>query len=212
MAPVRRRLTVEEAAERAQTGQRPAFDADGRPAMVVRGFRLERVFRYEDTEGEPLPEAPEVGYVTGDTPAGAWDALAALVVRAGYRLTVEAEDGETRGHTNFTERVVNVDPRYELAERVHILVHELGHIRCGHEDRREVSRAQRETEAESVAFIVCTVLGLEVGDVAAIYVGGWTDGDPDTITAAQAAIHTAARGLLADLELPEDTSDSDVPG
>ena len=67
-APVRRRLTVEEAAERARTGQRPAFDADGRPALVVRGFRLERVFRYEDTEGEPLPEAPEVGYVTGDTP------------------------------------------------------------------------------------------------------------------------------------------------
>ncbi len=61
-------------------------------------------------------------------------------------------------------------------------------------------RAQRETEAESVAFIVCTVLGLDVGDVAATYVGGWTDGDPDTITAAQTAIHTAARGLLADLE------------
>ena len=26
---------------------------------------------------------------------------------------------------------------------------------------------------------------------------GWTDGDTDTITAAQAAIHSAARGLLA---------------
>ena len=51
-----------------------------------------------------------------------------------------------------------------------------------------------------MAFIVCSVLGLELGDVAAVYVGGWTDGDPDTITAAQAAIHTAARGLLADLE------------
>ena len=44
-----------------------------------------------------------------------------------------------------------------------------------------------ETEAESVAFIVCTVLGLDVGDVAATYVGGWTDGNPDTNTAAQAA-------------------------
>jgi N-terminal domain of anti-restriction factor ArdC len=70
-APVRRRLTMEEAAERARTGQWPAFDADGRPAMVVRGFRLERVFRYEDTAGEPLPEAPDVGYVTGNTPEGA---------------------------------------------------------------------------------------------------------------------------------------------
>jgi hypothetical protein len=79
-------------------------------------------------------------------------------------------------------------------------MHELGHILCHHENRPEVSRAQRETEAESVAFIVCSVLGLHVGDVAAVYVGGWTDGDPDTITAAQAAIHTAARSLLGDLE------------
>ena len=85
-----------------------------------------------------------------------------------------------------------------MAERVHILVHELGHIRCDPGDRRELSRAQRETEAESVAFIVCTVLGLHVGDVAVVYVGGWTDGDPDTITAAQAAIHQSAR-VLADL-------------
>lgn len=200
-APVRRRLSVEEAAERARAGQRPAFDVDdGRPALVVQGFKLERVFRYEDTEGEPLPEAPEVGYVTGDTPAGAWDALAALVGRDGFRVTAEAEDGETRGHTNYRNRTVNVDPRYDLPERVHILVHELGHIRCDHEGRREISTAQGETEAESVAFIVSTVLGLHVGNVAAVYVGGWTDGDPDTITAAQAAIHTAARTLLADLK------------
>ena len=101
--------------------------------------------------------------------------------------------------------MVNVDPRYDLPERVHIPVHELGHVRCRHNNRRDISRAQRETEAESVAFIVCSVLG----DVAAIYVGGWTDGDPDTITAAQAAIHTAARSLLADLEDHQAEPDGD---
>jgi hypothetical protein len=95
---------------------------------------------------------------------------------------------------------------------VHILVHELGHIRCDHEGRRDISRAQRETEAESVAFVVCSVLGLQLGDVAAVYVGGWTDGDPDKITAAQAAIHTAARGLLADLEDGEVSEVGSVPG
>lgn len=200
LAPVRRRLTVEEAAERAAAGQWPAFDTDGRPALMVRGFRLERVFRYEDTEGEPLPQAPEMGFVTGETPAGAWEALAALVEAHGFRLTAEPEPGDTRGHTHYTDKIVNVDPGYPLAERVHVLVHELGHIRCGHEERREIGEAQRETEAESVAFIVCTVLGLDVGDVAAVYVGGWTDGDPETITAAQAAIHDAARTLLADLQ------------
>lgn len=200
LAPVRRRLTVEEATERAQAGQWPSFDTDGRPAMMVRGFKIERVFRFEDTEGEPLPEAPEMGYVTGDTPEGAWEALAELVALQGFRLTAEAEPGDTRGHTDYTEKIVNVDASYPLAERVHVLVHELGHIRCGHEQRREISRSQRETEAESVAYIVCTVLGLDVGDVAAVYVGGWTDGEVDTITAAQAAVHQSARTILADLE------------
>jgi hypothetical protein len=53
------------------------------------------VFRYEDTEGEPLPERPEVGDVTGDTPNGAWDVLAALVTRDGFRLTAEPEQDDT---------------------------------------------------------------------------------------------------------------------
>jgi hypothetical protein len=44
LAPVRRRLSADEAAQRAAAGQ-PAYDGDGRPAVVVRGFRLERVFR-----------------------------------------------------------------------------------------------------------------------------------------------------------------------
>jgi hypothetical protein len=125
--PVRRRLSAEEAAERAKAGQRPAYDADGRPALVVRGFKLERVFRYEDTEGEPLREASTPGYLTGDSPDGAWAALTALVKQHGYRLTTTAEPGDTRGHTDYTAKNVNVDPGYPPAEQLHILVHELAH-------------------------------------------------------------------------------------
>lgn len=109
LAPVRRRLTAAEAAERASAG-RAAYDADGRPALVVRGFRLERVFRYEDTEGQHLPEMPEVGYATGDTPDDAWATLAALIAGHGLRLTAEPEPGDARGHTDYGDRIVNVDP------------------------------------------------------------------------------------------------------
>ncbi len=68
------------------------------------------MFRYEDTEGEPLPEQPEMGYVTGDTPAGAWEALAELVAGHGFRLTAEAEPGDTRGHTDYTDKIVERRP------------------------------------------------------------------------------------------------------
>jgi hypothetical protein len=84
----------------------------------------------------------------------------------------------------------------------------LGHVRCDHE-HRNLSRAQRETEAESVAFIVCSALGLDLGDVASLYVGGWTDGDAETITAAQTAIHKAAQWLLSKLESGGEVDDTD---
>lgn len=108
------------------------------------------------------------------------------------RVTHEPEPDETRGHTNYARRIVNVDPTYPLAEQVHILVHEVAHVRCDHEGR-DIPRSQRETEAESVAFVVCSVLNLAVGDVSSIYIGGWSAGDTEVIQAAQTAIHKAAQ-------------------
>jgi hypothetical protein len=71
-------------------------------------------------------------------------------------------------------------PTYPLAKQVHILVHEIGHVRCDHEGR-DIPRSQRKTEAESVAFVVCSVLNFAVGDVSSVYIGGWSGrlrGDP----------------------------------
>ena len=172
------------------------------------GSSLERVFRYEDTEGEPLPEAPEVGYATGDTPDDAWDTLAALVTGHGFRLTAEPEPGDTRGHTDYTEPDRQHRPR-------------LSDWRSGctssctswatsgagtSSDGRSRGRSGRPRPSRSRSSSA-RVLGLDVGDPAAIYVGGWTDGDPDTITAAQAAIHQAARAILADLNTVEQTTE-----
>jgi hypothetical protein len=63
LAPVRRRLSTEEAAKWAAQGK-TAFDGDGRPIVVVRGFRIENVFDESQTqpmEGrEPLPRGHSV--------------------------------------------------------------------------------------------------------------------------------------------------------
>ena len=88
------------------------------------------------------------------------------------RVTHEPEPDETRGHTNYARRIVNVDPTYPLAEQVHILVHEVAHVRCDHEGR-DIPRSQRETEAESVGSSLYQV-GL-VGLVPA-WRGGLTEG------------------------------------
>jgi len=209
LAPVKRRLTREEATNLAAQGKR-AFDSNGRPVMVVRGFRIERVFDESQTEPidghEPLPRPTPWIEQTGVGPAGLLDSLAALVTAAGFTLEVRPSieaDGTSHGWTDYLRRIVWVNASCDEAERIRILGHELAHIRCDHQNR-EITRAQGECEADSVAFVVCHALGLNISSSAVDYVATWTArDDPEVLEEALTAIHTAAVSILADLEHDE---------
>lgn len=88
----------------------------------------------------------------------------------------------------FKPVIVTVPVRYELLlnakqtrdSRYATLVHELGHLYCGHlgspnpqfwPSRRGLSREVEECEAESISYIVCTRLGIETNS--ARYVSGY---------------------------------------
>ena len=94
------------------------------------------------------------------------------------------------------------------AEAAHILTHELGHIAADHEHRHDISRAQRETEADSIAYVVCSALGFDVGEKATFYVAQWSKGDPAILEESVAVIHNAANSILTRLEVPR-TDDQD---
>jgi antirestriction protein ArdC len=100
LASIRRRLTAEEAAERATQG-RPAYDCTGKGAKVIEGFKFESVFDISQTDGEPLPETPDVLYLVGDRPAGLWDAIAKQITTAGYTITRDPMSDGSRGYTDF---------------------------------------------------------------------------------------------------------------
>jgi hypothetical protein len=66
---------------------------------------------------------------------------------------------------------VRVNARHDLATRFATLAHELGHIYCGHlgpdprdrwpdRERKGISHAQREMEAEAVCWLVCNRNGI----------------------------------------------------
>lgn len=200
LAPVRRRLSSEEAAERAAVGL-PAYDAEGRPIMIVRGFRIEHVFDISQTDGEQLPTMAAVPYLVGDGPAGLWEAVSDLLTKAGFAIIRQALAGCVRGETNYTKRIVTVDDDLSPAEAAHILTHELGHIVADHE-HRDISRAQRETEADSIAYVICSALGLDVHEKATFYVAQWSRGDSAVLEESVAVIHTAASSILTRLEAP----------
>jgi antirestriction protein ArdC len=212
LAPIRHRLSLEEATERTEAGE-PADDSDGRPITVVRGFRIEHVFDISQTDGAPLASMPGVPYLVGDGPAGLWDAIAKLITEAGFAIIRRALAGGVRGETNYTDRIVTVGDELAPAEAAHILTHELGHIEADHEHRHDISRAQRETEADSIAYVVCSALGFDVGEKATFYVAQWSNGDVEVLEAEVEVIHRAASRILTRLEAASvDAQDDEQTG
>jgi Antirestriction protein len=206
LAPLRRRLSAEEAAKLGKEGKK-AYDRDGRPAQVVRGFRVERVFDESQTEPmpghDPVPGPAAWTEQTGAGPRGLWAALVGIV--EGERFVLEhrpavSGDGGAHGWTDYLRRIVWVNSACDEAEQVRIISHELAHIRCDHE-HRDVSRAQGECEADSVAAVICAAVGFDISDSAVDYIATWASRDQsEVLDAALAAIHHAAASVLADLE------------
>ncbi|WP_214404799.1 ArdC-like ssDNA-binding domain-containing protein [Pseudonocardia lacus] len=205
LAPVTRRTTDEhdDPVDGDTAGPRPE-EKGGR--RVVAGFRVAHVFDVSQTDGAPLPEPPRPVPLAGADTTALWEPLANLVRAAGFALQRRPETGQAQGWTDYVNRVVAVRPDIDDAYAVAVLAHELGHIRAGHEHRK-IGRAQAETEAESIAFIVMAAHGGDSTSSAVPYVAGWSGGDREVIAAAAETVHTAAAGILADLAPDEPPQD-----
>jgi hypothetical protein len=125
----------------------------------------------------------------------------------GYQLEVRPPiqlDGGAHGWTSRERDVVWLSSTCDEAERIRILAHELAHIR-GEHFHRDVSRAQGECEADSVAYVVCKALGLDISSSSVDYVATWASRDnPEVLNDALAAIYKASSSILADIEEDRD--------
>ena len=69
----------------------------------------------------------------------------------------------------------------------------------GPEARKDLHRGRMEVEAESVAYVLSGLLGLDTSAYSVGYIAGWSDGDTDTITetatAVLATVHDLAEAL-----------------
>jgi antirestriction protein ArdC len=122
------------------------------------------VLSQTDGAGEPAPIA-----------APGWDADAALAALSIERTPFELMDGNCQGYARG--RSVAVSP---IAENpVKTLVHELAHVVLGHttagecSDAGELTRSEREVEAEGTAYIVGSVLGIGGLEKSRGYIQSW---------------------------------------
>lgn len=141
-------------------------DADAKDEDAFLRFRAVAVFDISQTDGEALPEPPRVG---GD-PGHHWDRLTGFVEAEGITIRYESlgsVQGMSRGGT------IALSNELDEAERFSVLVHELAH-ELMHQGPKQPDprppKSVRELEAESVAFVVCTAVGMKTGTASSDYI------------------------------------------
>lgn len=155
------------------------------------------------------PDAAELGHrLTGGDQAGIYDATADYLTSIGWTVTREAIPGEVNGFTtrDGSTRVV-VDANLSPAQAAKTILHEAAHVLL-HTDQDQGTHIEHrgviETEAESVAYIVAGLVGLDTSVYSIGYVAGWSNCDADTIrttaTRVPRAAHTLADALTDNSE------------
>jgi antirestriction protein ArdC len=176
-------------------------DTDAEKDRGVRGFRTVAVFDVAQTDGEELPGVCTT--LAGDDPAGSYERLAALAASIGFRVEDRVFTDGTNGDCSFSHRRIRVASDNAPAQRVKTLAHEVAHAML-HE--KYESRALAELEAESTAYVVCQVLGIDAADYSFGYVASWAGGGAAAVAGIKGCcgrIQQAAAAILAPFDVPD---------
>jgi len=168
------------------------------------GFTVAFVFAECDVEGPPLPRPPVPVLLSGQAPEGLAEAITAHIMIQGFTVTYvpPGELGGANGMTSFDSHTVKIRNDVTPAQSVKTLLHECGHVQLhGDEAGQQLSRPQKEVEAESVAFILASAHGLDTGDYSFPYVATWAARDDAADTKAlimltQRRVASAARIII----------------
>jgi hypothetical protein len=162
--------------------------ADPQSDTILR-FKVAHVFDISQTEGEPLPEAPD--WKSLEQSQGLTERLMAYAASQGIAVTVEALSGNKQGVSMGGSIVLSPEAGTKT------LIHELAHELLHHGEQRP-SREVMETQAEAIAYVVARHFGL--GDLnSPNYLALW-DANTTVIRTHMERISTCARQIITALE------------
>lgn len=183
---------IRETVEDAQTGEE-------KEQRRVRFFPVS-VFDMSQTDPtEEWIDPTPAQRLDGNDEAGIYAATTDYLTAQGWTVTREAIPGKANGYTTTdgTKRVV-VDESLSDAQAAKTILHEAAHVILhSSEDYAEyvAHRGIKETEAESVAYIVAGIIGLDTSAYSIGYVAGWSQGDTEMIKQTAANVLRAAHTI-----------------
>jgi hypothetical protein len=161
-----------------------------KPSPVLIGFRTVYVFDIAQTEGAELPQHATVSGEVGAHHERLIDFVQQQAIELEYNERIAPAQGASYGG-----KIVLL-PGQTKAEEFSTLVHELAHEMLHRTERRTITtKTVRETEAESIAFIVGRAVGLDTGTASSDYVAMY-GGNVELLTESLAVIQQASATIL----------------
>lgn len=122
-----------------------------------------------------------------------------------FKVIIEPTGSSAKGYTSHLNKRVVLAPDLSEASRAAVIVHEAAHA-IMHEDNREYQehRGICEVEAESVAYVVSGILGVDTAPVSVAYVNGWAKGDANKVKELGQRVHGAIQQLLEGVDAMHD--------
>lgn len=177
--PVRRKL------------ENPTEEAED---VYIPCFKAVTVFDISQTEGKELP-ARIVTELAGDVEEYE-NLFNRLVEYSGLPVTFEPFPEGYKGVFYREDQRIALAPGMSQSQTIKTLVHEIAHSKL-HNDGEERDRSVKEVEAESVAYVVCSYLGIDTSDYSFGYVAGWgKNKELPELKASLETIHSAAAGMI----------------
>lgn len=174
-------------------------------------YPVRYVFDISQTDAEEGAIEPVeiTRHLVGEDEGEIFERTAAFLRDRGWDVSLEDITREgLNGYTDPETRQIRVDEKMSPAQRAKTMIHEAAHAIL-HVDEIEGDtshRGIRETEAESTAYVVAAMLGLDTSDYSIGYVAGWAGADVDLIRSTATNVLRAVN-VLAEALVDEEPSE-----
>lgn len=160
-------------------------------------FRTTTVFDISQTEGDELPSFRPIAVMKDID--GYQKLFTALAKLTSYDIVFAALDNDTcKGNCNFLTHTITIKEGMSESENLSTLIHEIAHSTL-HENGYD-SRNRAEVEAESVAFVVSTYLGLDTSSYSFPYIVGWEEHDVDLLKQSLDTIKITSQSMITQIQ------------
>ena len=175
LAPIKGKTEVEE--EVFDENNRAVVDENGnqKTEKVMREYQTFRpvyVFDVSQTSGDPVPTlATEL-----DENVDSFDEMKEVLISISpVPISFEVINGGANGYYSPTAGKIVIDERLLQLQMLKTMIHEIAHATLGHGSKEDKwDRQTKEVQAESVAYWVTQMIGLDTSEYSFGYISGWS--------------------------------------